>query len=72
MQPVEIMKDGSWVRIEGLHEVKKGDEFRVIGPNKEAGNPHVAKSDAVLKPHPRRGSIKVWCVDSVYEPIPRL
>jgi hypothetical protein len=72
MTPVEVMRDGQWVREDGLHAVKRGDLFRLIGRNNERGNPHKADADAVQRPHPKRKDTLVWSVDDqVFEPVGR-
>jgi hypothetical protein len=72
MTPIEIMRNGLWVRADGLNAVKRGDTFRIIGRNNERGNPHTAEHDAAQRPHPRRKDILVWSVDdSIFEPVPR-
>lgn len=71
MTPVEVMRDGKWVREDGLQDIKRGDVFRLIGRNNERGNPHTAETDARRAKHPKRPEHEVWAVDTVYEPIGR-
>jgi len=72
MTPVEVMRNGKWVREDGLQAIKRGDLFRLIGRNNERGNPHTAETDAVQRPHPKRKDTLVWSVDDqVFEPVPR-
>jgi hypothetical protein len=74
MSKVQILTNGAWLDLAGLQDVRAGDKFRVqerLEVLGTWGKTREAKGDAQRKPHPMSPTNFVWCVDSLYEPIPK-
>jgi hypothetical protein len=71
MHAIQVLRNGGWVYLLGLRDIVKGDVFRYRVKHDTWSDPRTAKASATRRPHPKKPTITVWCVDELYDPVVR-